>query len=272
MTQTAFITGATSGIGAECARQLAATGWDLVLLARDGERLARVADRLAGRYGVTVSILSADLTTEAGLAAACGRLSDEVAPIELLVNSAGFGLAGRFHRNRVADEEQMLDLLVRAPLRLTHAAMRGMLSRGSGRIVNVASVAGFVPRGTYSAAKAWLITFCRSLNAVYGPRGVHVTALCPGFVRTEFHERMGDEMAGIPRWMWLTTEPVVRRGLRDSARGRSISVPTVRYRAIVALTRVLPSALLAERGRGSRMGEARPVSRHGANSACDALT
>lgn len=248
------MTGASSGLGAEFARQLAARGADLVLVARDRAALDDVAARLRTEHRVAVEVLPADLTDEAVLAAVAARIGDPARPIGILVNNAGFGLDLDFAANDLADEERHLDLHVRATMRLSHAALRAMLARGGGRIVNVASVAAFLPRGTYGAVKAWVVSFSRWANAVYGPRGVTVTAVCPGFTHTSFHERLGlpPGKEGIPALLWLDAADVVREGLRDAARGRAVSIPSRRYRALVRAARLLPGALAARLARTGR--------------------
>ncbi|MBN9178293.1 MAG: SDR family oxidoreductase [Microbacterium sp.] len=251
---TALITGASSGLGAEFARQLARRGADLVLVARDSAALEAVADRLRAEDGVAVEVLAADLTDAAGLDAVASRLTEPDHPIEVLVNNAGFGLDLDFAANAYAEEERHLDLHVRATMRLSHAALGAMLARGHGRIVNVASVAAFMPRGTYGAVKAWVVSFSRWANAVYRPRGVTVTAVCPGFTRTNFHERLGlaPGQEGIAPFLWLDAETVVREGLRDAARGKPVSIPSLRYTVLIGLMRILPgpiSARLAKTGR-----------------------
>ncbi|PZS14040.1 MAG: short-chain dehydrogenase, partial [Pseudonocardiales bacterium] len=156
---TALVTGATAGIGAEFARQLAAAAHDLIIVARDPVRLEASRAALASEFGVEVEVLAADLTTEPGCDAVAARVTDTQRPVAVLVNNAGFGMYKRFGVADLADEERQLDLNVRAVLRLTHAAVRVMTGRGSGRIINISSVAGFVPRGgnaTYSASKAWV--------------------------------------------------------------------------------------------------------------------
>ncbi len=254
MAKTAMVTGASSGLGAEFARQLAQRGADLVLVARDRAALDAVAERLRSDHRIDVEVLVADLTSTDGLAAVAARLADPARPVGVLVNNAGFGLALDFAANDIADEERHLDLHVRATMRLTHAALRAMLTRGGGRIVNVASVAGFMPRGTYGAVKAWVISFSRWANSVYGPRGVTVTAVCPGFTHTNFHERLGlpPGQEGIPPFLWLDAPAVVREGLRDAARGRAVSVPSLRYKALVGAVRILPAPLAARLARTGR--------------------
>jgi short-subunit dehydrogenase len=242
---TALITGATAGLGAEFARQLAEQGHDLVLVARDESRLQATAAELGRRYGTTAEVLPADLTDDAGVAAVVERLSDVSRPVEVLVNNAGIGLLEDFDRNSIEDEKKHLKLHVQTAMELSHAALQGMLARGSGRIVNVASVAAFLPRGSYSAAKAWLVSFSRWANLAYGPRGVKVTALCPGFVHTEFHDRMGMDKSVAPGWTWLRPARVVREGLADNAKGKAVSVPTKRYKILAAVARVLPDRVTA---------------------------
>lgn len=246
MTRTALITGASSGLGAEFARQLAATGADLVLVARDREALETLSSELVRDHAVSCEVLTADLTTREGLDAVAARLQERERPVGVLVNNAGFGLDLRFERNDVAQEERHLDLHVRATMRLSHAALGAMLSRG-GRIINVASVAAFLPRGTYGAVKAWVVSFSRWANIAYSPRGVSVTAVCPGFTHTDFHARMGLAAGeeGVPPFLWLEARDVVRIGLRDAARGRAVSVPSLRYKVLVAAARLLPSRLVA---------------------------
>jgi hypothetical protein len=244
---TALVTGPTSGIGLAFARRLAAQGHALVLVARDEARLASVADELRGAYGVEVEVLPADLSGDDGHVV--GRLSDPERPIDLLVNNAGFALRTPFLANEVADEERMLDVLVRAVLRLTHAALPGMIERHRGAVINVSSVAGLVPRGTYSAAKAWVTMFTEGLAAQLAGTGVRVMVLLPGFVRTEFHERAAMNMSGLPSWAWLDADALVDTALRDLARGRTTSVPGAAYRAAsVALPR-LPRRLVTAVGR-----------------------
>lgn len=245
MAKTALITGASSGLGAEFARQLAATGANLVLVARDAAALEAVAAEISAAYAVTCEVLPADLTDPEGLQSVEHRLADEERPVGILVNNAGFGLGLRFDRNDIGDEDRHLDLHIRAPMHLTHAALPGMIARGGGRIINVASVAAFLPRGTYGAVKAWVVSFSRWANVTYTP--VTVTALCPGFTHTGFHERMGlpPGEEGVPGWMWLSASDVVRTALRDAARGAAVSVPSLRYRVLVAAARLLPSVLVA---------------------------
>ncbi len=204
---TALITGATAGIGAEFARRLAAQGHDLVLVARDEDRLEATAADLKHRFGGAVAVLPADLADRDQCARVEARLADRDRPVDLLVNNAGFGTGHRFSRGQLADEERQLDVLVRAVLRLSHAAVGGMVERRHGGIVNVSSVAAWTPTGTYSAAKAWVTTFSEGLDAELAGIGVRVVAVAPGFTRTEFHDRAGMDMSSIPDWLWLDAGP-----------------------------------------------------------------
>jgi short-subunit dehydrogenase len=254
MAKTALITGASSGLGAEYARQLAARGADLVLVARDRSALDELAGRLRATYGVAVEVLPADLVMPGELAAVEARVADAERPIEILVNNAGFGLPLQFEQNDIEDEVTHLRLHVEAPMRLTHAAVRAMLARGHGRILNIASVAAFIPRATYGACKGWLVSFSRWANDRYAPQGVTVTAVCPGYTHTSFHERMGLERGkeGIPGALWLDADDVVAESLRDAARGAAVSIPSLRYKVLTTLARIAPprlSARVGERGR-----------------------
>jgi uncharacterized protein len=254
MARTALITGASSGLGAEYARQLAARGTDLVLVARDRDALRELADKLTSEHGIGVDVLVADLLDAQQLAQVAERLADSRHPIDMLVNSAGFGLPLAFERNDIDDEVRHLDLLVEVPMRLMHAALGPMLQRRSGRIVNIASVGGFIPRSTYGACKGWLISFSRWADGRYAGRGVTVTAVCPGFTHTNFHERIGipPGQEGIADWMWLEARDVVAESLRDVARGKAVSVPSLRYKAIIGLTRLVPASLVARAGERGR--------------------
>ncbi|MDY0909238.1 SDR family oxidoreductase [Microbacterium sp. CFBP9034] len=254
MAKTAVITGASSGLGAEYARQLAAKGADLVLVARDRDALEDLAQQLRARHGIDVEVLAADLLKPRQREKVERRLRDESRPVELLVNNAGFGLPLAFERNDIEAEVSHLALHVEVPMRLTHAALTPMLGRGHGRIVNIASVGAFIPRSTYGACKGWLVSFSRWANGRYAPRGVTVTAVCPGFTHTGFHQRLGlaPGEEGVPDAMWLDARTVVAESLRDAARGKAVSVPSLRYKALVALARFAPSGLTArigERGR-----------------------
>ena len=251
---TALITGASAGLGEEFARQLAARGADLVLVARSAGPLDVLAVGLRDAHGISVEVIVADLVAEEGVARVVARIADHRHPIDLLINNAGFGLPLHFADNDIDDEVRHLRIHVEAPMRLMHAALGAMRGRG-GRIINVASVAGFISRSTYSACKQWLIGFSRWANAEYAADGVSVTAVCPGFTHTTFHERMGLEPGreGIPAIGWLNAPDVVRESLRDAARGKAVSVPSLRYKLVVALTRVLPPSLTARAARRGRV-------------------
>ena len=241
---TALVTGPTAGIGHCFARQLAERGHDLVLVSRDAQRLEEVAADLRTSYGVHVEVLAADLTDRSELARVEKRLADPARPVGLLVNNAGFGLKGRFLDNTADAEEAMLDVLVTAVLRLSHAALGPMAERGSGGVINVSSVAAFLPRGTYSAAKAWVNSFTEWAAHEYRPRGVTAMALCPGFTKTEFHERMDVGRGSAPDFMWLDPDQLVATALRDFDRGKVFSIPSAQYKAVTAAARVIPTAVL----------------------------
>lgn len=249
----ALITGATAGIGNAYARELARRGHDLVLVARDEQRLETVAAGLREKYRVEVDVVRADLATEEGLQATVNALTDTARPVDLLINNAGSSLARWFGTTDIADEDHQLDLMVRAPMHLMDAAIKAMTGRGHGEIVNVASVAAFTPRGSYSAHKAWIVNISRWAHQHYSDAGVTVMAVCPGFVRTEFHQRMGvDPNQTVPRWMWLKADKVVKASLKDLDKRKAISVPSVRYKVLATLAQYMPKPLvarLAKRGR-----------------------
>ncbi|MEU1026847.1 SDR family oxidoreductase [Streptomyces sp. NPDC005904] len=249
---TALITGSTAGIGAAFARRLAGDGHNLILVARDTKRLREQATELHDRHGIEAEVLTADLSTDSGIEAVEKRLSDRRDAVDLLINNAGFGNKGRYLEVAMADELTMLKVHCEAVLRLTSAAAESMRERGRGGVVNVASVAAFVPRGTYGASKAWVVQFTQGAAKDLAGSGVRLMALCPGFVRTEFHERAGMGTSNIPDWMWLDADKLVAAGLADLARGRTVSVPDPRYKALMGLVKVTPRSLLG--GVTSRTG------------------
>ncbi|HWH25349.1 MAG TPA: SDR family oxidoreductase [Pseudolysinimonas sp.] len=237
----ALVTGGTSGIGAEFARQLAARGHDLVLVARDVERLNSMAEELRAT-GRTVEILAADLAKPDDTDAVAARLADTDRPIDVLVNNAGFGLKTKLAVADIAEHDRALNVMVRAILVLSAAVVPGMRERGHGAIINVASIAGQLSMGGYSAIKSWATIFSQSLaNELHGS-GVTVTALEPGWVRTEFHERASIRASSIPSSLWLSPERLVRDCLRDVDRGRVISMPSLRYRQISWFLKHLPGS------------------------------
>lgn len=235
----ALVTGPTSGIGRAFARRLASDGHDLVLVARDEVRLRRVADELA-ELGVSTEVLVADLADPPARSLVEQLLADSGRPVDVLVNNAGFGINQRFVGGEVEREQAMLDVMVTAVMRLTHAVLPGMVERRSGLVVNVSSVAGFLPFGTYSAAKSWASFFTQGLATELTGTGVSTLAVCPGFVRTEFHERAGMDMSGTSDWMWETPETVVDVAMQDVRRGKVVSVAGAQYKTMVAASHLLP--------------------------------
>jgi short-subunit dehydrogenase len=250
---TALVTGGTSGIGAEFARQLADRGYDIVLVARDIQRLDAMAVELRGR-GRAVDVLVADLASPDDTERVASRLRDREHPIDVLVNNAGFRVTSRLASPDVADHDRALNVMVRAVLVLAGAAAPGMRERGAGAIVNVASINGQLTLSGYSAIKAWVRVYSESLANELRGSGVTVTALMPGWVRTEFHQRADSAgvatptapndsgRGGIPNFLWLEPELLVRECLRDVDKNRVISIPTVRYRFLSWLLKHLPDA------------------------------
>jgi short-subunit dehydrogenase len=241
----ALITGSTSGIGAGFAETYAKLGHHLVLVARDRGRLEAQAARLHEQWQVDVEVLAADLGTDEGCAAVEARVADEGKPIDVLVNNAGIGLGLDFLHSALADEEQLLRVLIRAPMRMTKAALPGMLKRDSGIIITVASVAGFLNHSTYGAAKGWQVRFSETLSLQFAGTGLRAIALCPGLVHTEFHERGNVDVSNAPKWMWLNVEQVVDACLDDLRRGKPVSIPSRRYKVMVGVGRLLPAAVVA---------------------------
>jgi uncharacterized protein len=235
-----MVTGATSGIGHAFCRELAERGYGLVIVARHRARLENVSDELRARYSVSVEILAADLSKRAQLGRVADRVADRDRPIDLLVNNAGFTTSKSFLRGDLADEEAMLDVLCRAVLVLSHAGALSMKDRGRGHIINVSSVAGFVPMGTYSAAKVWCTVFTEALAHELDGSGVTATALCPGLTRTEFHERARLDMSRVPKAMWLEADSLVRDCLDDVRAGKVISVPGMQYKVIAGIAQLVP--------------------------------
>ncbi len=239
MAKVAWITGASSGIGAEFARALAARGYGLALVARRLDRLEQLAVQLNARS----ECIQADLTEEGDLAKIAGRLRHE-AP-DLLINNAGFGTRPVFAETDWEGQQQMHRLHVMATLRLTHAALPGMIARGSGGIVNVSSVAAFFRSAggvSYCATKAWMNAFTEGLHLELRSCGsaVQVQALCPGFTYTEFHDVMGMNRAAIDRRLWLSAGEVVAESLRGLERGKWLVIPDWKYKLVVSLIPRLP--------------------------------
>jgi short-subunit dehydrogenase len=244
--RTALVTGATAGIGAAFARRLAEDGYRLVLVARDKTRLEALAEELRLAFDGAIEVLPADLTDPDSRQTVVDRLKSPHQPaIDLLVNNAGIATTGEFWAVDYEVLHGQLELNVTAVLALTHAVLPSMVQRGSGGVINVASVAGLLPgRGsTYSASKAWVISLSEGLSAGLAGTGVRVLALCPGFVRTEFHQRAGIDMSASPAWMWLSADDVVDAGIRALHRDAGISIPSLRYKAVVAVARLVPRRL-----------------------------
>ena len=248
----ALITGATAGIGAQYARLLAKEGFDLILVARNKNRLASTAKSLNKEFGVKVEVLPADLTKPVQLEKVRKRLSDSRKPIEVLINNAGFGINKSFLVSDLSDEQGLLDVLVTAPMRLTHAELPIMKERNSGTIVNVSSVASWIAGGSYSAAKSYLTVLTESLHTELRPTKIKISALCPGFTRTEFHKRGRMKMSGLPNFMWLSAEEVVSKSWRDINAGKVISIPGWQYLILSSISRFGPRPMVRRIGMNVR--------------------
>ncbi|MGV0748896.1 SDR family NAD(P)-dependent oxidoreductase [Mycolicibacter minnesotensis] len=238
----AVVTGPTSGLGAGYARRYAADGYDLVLVSRDVERLEALATELRGSHGGAVEVLPADLADAAGRAKVAERLHTGV---QVLVNNAGFGTSGEFWTADPALLQSQLDVNVTAVMQLTRAALPAMVEAGAGTVINIASVAGLLSgRGsTYSASKAWVVSFTEGLAGGLHGTGVGIHVVCPGYVHTEFHERAGIDMATLPSFLWMEVDDVVAASLADIARGEVVSVPGLQYKALTTVSRLIPRGL-----------------------------
>jgi short-subunit dehydrogenase len=235
----ALVTGGSSGIGAEFARQLAARGHDLILVARDQARLDAVAAELR-TPGREVETIAADLSKPKDTDRVAMRLADRTKPIDILINNAGYGLKTKLVNPDIAEHDDAYAVMVRAVWVLAAAVAPGMKERGHGVIVNVSSIASQLSMGGYSAMKAWVQTYTESLANELNGSGVTVTALMPGWVRTEFHQRASIRGSSIPDALWLDSEYLVRECLRDVDRGKVVSMPSIRYRPLSWLLRHLP--------------------------------
>lgn len=237
---TAMVTGGTSGIGAAFARALAARGFDLVLVSRDGDRLAESATRLTAEHDVAVEVLAADLADRDDVLRVAARVASTEEPIDLLVNNAGFGVRTRLTAEDSTPHERAIDVMIRAVLILSGTAGRTMRERGRGTIINVASTAGYVTMGSYSAIKSWVSVYTESLANELRGTGVQVTVLEPGWVRTEFHERAAIKTSAIPEQLWLDADRLVTDCLADVDRHKVISLPSKRYKALMFVAQHLP--------------------------------
>lgn len=253
---TALITGASAGLGLEFAWQLATARHDVVLVARDATRLDRLAGQLRAAAGVRAEVISADLGARDDVERVAERLRDRDRPVGLLVNNAGFGLGQSFVGGDLAAHEQALDVMVRAVMVLSHAAVGPMVERGRGAVLNVSSVAALTAMGTYSAHKAWVRTFTEGLAVELRGTGVTATALCPGLVHTEFHERAGLERDAYPQLAWLNADAVVTAALADVRRGAVISTPSLRYGIAAEVARLLPRVAIRALSGDRRVREA----------------
>ena len=242
-----LITGASAGIGAAFAQTYAGHGYDLALTARRGDRLESLAAELRARHGVEVLVIPADLTQPGAVDAVLAAVAAQGRVVDALVNNAGFSLAGSYLASSWADHASLLQVLLQIPAEFAHKVLGGMSERGFGRIVNVASVAGLVPGSSghtlYGEVKAAMISFSQSLHLENAANGVHVTAVCPGFTYSEFHDVNGtrDLVSRMPSWMWLSADEVAEAGYAAAEANRPMSVPGAAYKAITVLAKLLPT-------------------------------
>ena len=248
--RTALVTGASSGIGRAFAGVLAEAGYNLILTARRGERLEEIARTLAAAHGVTVDVIVADLSALDAPSRLMEAIRERGRAVDVLVNNAGYGLPDRYERSEWPAHRDFLQVMVASVCELTHLVLPGMIERGWGRIINVASLAAFVPAPAghtlYAASKAFLVKFSEALAAENRQRGVHATAVCPGFTYSEFHDVTGtrDTVSQMPSFMWLDAPTVAREGYAAVMQGRPVSVTGRVNRTIAWLVRVLPQGLV----------------------------
>jgi len=251
MKKWALVTGATAGIGESFTRLLAAKGFNLVLVARDEARLHERAAGLKENFGAESVVIVADLATEAG----CAKVEDYIRAneIEVLINNAGFGINKAFTRSDLAKEEEVLKVLVRTPMRLMHVVLPAMKERNSGVVINVSSIAGFIAGGAYSASKAYLTVLSESLSTELSATNIKICALCPGFTRTEFHQRGRMKMAGLPNFMWLNSDFLVAKAWKDAISGKPVSIPGWQYKTLVGIISMVPRVAVRHLGMNLRV-------------------
>lgn len=242
----ALITGATSGIGWHFADLLAREGYDLVITARDTQRLNHLAGESHQKYNRNIEVISADLTTDNGISLIENRIKD--GDIDVLINNAGYGLNQGFTKSDVIDEIAVLKILCEAPMRLAHASLPSMLAKNSGIIINVSSVAAWITGGHYSAMKSYLMVLSESLHTELAETAVKVCSLAPGFTHTEFHQRGQMKMDALPNFMWLNADNVVITAWEDAKAGKAISIPGRQYRFLYLLLRFAPRDLVRKGG------------------------
>lgn len=250
MSKWALVTGATAGIGESFTRLLASKGFNIALVARDEARLHERAEALREKYGVQTFVLPADLATAQGCAAVEDYLQEF--DIEVLINNAGFGINKAFTLSDLKAEQDLLDVLVRTPMRLMHVILPKMKARNSGTIINVSSVASFIAGGTYSASKSYLTVLSESLHTEVRDTNVKISALCPGFTRTEFHQRGRMKMKGLPDFMWLDSDELVAASWSDAQSGKAVSIPGWQYKILIALISLAPRSAVRKIGMNLR--------------------
>ena len=246
----ALVTGATAGIGESFTRLLAENNYNIVLVARDLPRLNERAVQLQTKYKVEIHVIQADLATDAGCAVVEQYIANN--QIEVLINNAGFGINKAFTVSALDAEQQLLDVLVRTPMRLMHVALPLMKQRDKGVVINVSSVASFIAGGTYSASKSYLTVLTESLHTELTGTNVKISALCPGFTRTEFHQRGRMSMKGLPNFMWLASDELVAKAWRDALKGEAISIPGWQYKLLVFVIQRLPRSIVRKVGMSVR--------------------
>ena len=250
MASWALVTGATAGIGESFTRLLAENNYNIVLVARDMPRLQERASQLQSQFNVQTHIIQADLSTDAGCSAVEEYITNN--QIDVLINNAGFGINKAFTMSELKAEQEMFDVLVRTPMRLMHIVLPGMKQRNKGVLINVSSVAGYIAGGSYSAAKSYLTVISESLHSELAGTNVKICALCPGFTRTEFHQRGRMSMKGLPSFMWLNSDRLVAKAWSDALKGKAVSIPGWQYQILVFVIQSLPRSIIRKIGMNLR--------------------
>ena len=249
VTPTCLITGASAGIGAAIAREYAARGWNLALVARREAPMVELAKELKAAHGTTSHIFTADLFDIDATKDLMARLHKKNVQIDGLVNNAGYGHPGPYLNSPWEDHSKFIQLMLTAPCELARAVLPDMKARGFGRIINVASLAGHLPGSNghtlYAAVKSFLIKFSESLSMEMEDTGVKVSALCPGFTYSEFHDVNGtrDGVSKLPDWMWMEAEECAELAVEACERGRAVFIPGGANKSIAAIAKVLPSPI-----------------------------
>jgi uncharacterized protein len=246
----ALVTGTTSGIGKAFCELLAELGFNLILVSRDSQRMEQQSKELRYKYkNIQIQIIKADLSNVAHIKKVELRLSNYKKPVSVLINNAGFGINSSFSGSTIESQENLINCMVVAPMKLTYSAVKTMESIGGGIIINVSSVAAFMAGSTYCSAKSWLTVFSESLHGELKDNNIKIHSICPGFTRTEFHERCKQDVSGVPDIFWLKPEKIAEIAWRRANKGAVLSIPGLHYKGLVFLHRYAPRLIVRMYGK-----------------------